>query len=60
MPPVGRTSVRWRPGEKTSVLLDGGEAIIAVRSSSDMTIGAFGRWPDSTRTRSARISAADW
>jgi hypothetical protein len=32
----------------------------AVRSSADITAGADGRWPDSTRTRSARISAADW
>src|ERR1041384_1618161 len=34
--------------------------IIAVRSPADITIGADGRWPDSTRTMSIRISAADW
>lgn len=31
-----------------------------MRSSSDITIGADGRCPDSVRTRSERISAADW
>ena len=38
----------------------GPAAIIAVRSSALMTDGASGVCPLRTRTRSERISAADW
>ncbi len=53
-----RSTERCRPGGSISVA--DVWVSIAVRSSSDMIIGALGRCPESTRTRSARISAADW
>jgi len=40
--------------------VDGPAASIAVRSSSLITSGAIGLCPLRTRTRSDRISAADW
>ena len=61
-PPVRSrpTKSAWRGWSVVSWRATGPAAIIDVRSASVSTLGASGRSPLCTRTRSARISAAVW